>query len=81
MDLAATFASELVRVTRRWRTRADELLHLTGLTQARWITLLELARSGPMSQRDLAAKIGVEGPTCRLALNCKSATVALIFGS
>ena len=63
MDLGVAFALELVRVSRRWRVRLDERVKHTGLTQARWITLLELSRSGPMSQRELADKIGLEGPT------------------
>lgn len=63
MDLGVAFALELVRVSRRWRARLDERVKHTGLTQARWITLLELSRSGPVSQRELAARIGIEGPT------------------
>src|SRR5690606_33949718 len=40
-----------------------ERLKQTGLTQARWIVLLQLSQAGPMSQRDLADRISVEGPT------------------
>ena len=54
---------ELARVGRRWRTRLDARVKHLGLTQARWIALLHLRRSGSMSQRDLAEQIGVEGPT------------------
>lgn len=54
---------ELARVGRRWRTRLDGRVKYLGLTQARWIALLYLRRSGSMSQRDLAEQIGVEGPT------------------
>ena len=63
MDTGAEFAVELGRISRRWRTRLDERLRQTGLTQARWIVLLQLSRGGEMSQRDLAERIGVEGPT------------------
>ena len=63
MDRGLAFALELGRVTRRWRTRLNERVKHTGLTQARWITLLALARRGPISQRELADIIGVEGPT------------------
>ena len=54
---------ELGRVGRKWRARLDARVTHLGLTQARWIALLQLRRSGPLSQRDLAEQIGVEGPT------------------
>lgn len=63
MDTGREFALELGRVSRRWRTRLDEKLRHTGLTQARWIALLQLSQSGPISQRELAGRIGIEGPS------------------
>lgn len=63
MDVSAEFAFELGRVSRRWRTRLNERLKHTGLNQARWIVLLQLSGSGPVSQRELAERVGVEGPT------------------
>jgi len=63
MDVGAEFALELGRVSRRWRTRLDERLKHTGLNQARWIVLLQLSMFGSTSQRELAERIGVEGPT------------------
>lgn len=57
------FALQLGRVSRRWRSRLDERLKHVGLTQARWATLLHLSRTGPVSQRELAGTIGIEGPT------------------
>jgi MarR family transcriptional regulator for hemolysin len=64
MDLREAFALELGRVSHRWRKRLDERLKFTGLTQARWSTLLHLARGGPcMTQRELAEHVGIEGPT------------------
>jgi MarR family transcriptional regulator for hemolysin len=64
MDLKEEFSRELGRVQRRWRTLIDERLAHTGLTAARWTTLLQLSRcDGPVSQRDLAARVGIEGPT------------------
>jgi MarR family transcriptional regulator for hemolysin len=57
------FAMELGKVARRWRTRLDSRLRAMGLTQARWMALLELSRSDSLTQRDLAATLGVEGPT------------------
>jgi len=57
------FANELARVARHWRTRLDARLRGLGLTQARWRTLMALSRNSPVTQRDLAADLGVEGPT------------------
>src|SRR5688572_28705178 len=63
MDTAADFAINLGRVSRRWGARLDERLKHTGLTQARWLALLNLSRTGPVSQRALAENMGIEGPT------------------
>ena len=63
MPSSQEFAAELGRVARRWRTRLDARLKHLGLTQARWMTLLRLKHHGPLSQRDLADQVGVEGPT------------------
>lgn len=57
------FATELGKVARRWRTRLDSRLRSMGLTQARWMALLELSRADGLTQRDLAATLGIEGPT------------------
>jgi len=59
----AEFAMELGKVARRWRTRLDSRLRAVGLTQARWIALLELSRTDGLTQRALAATLGIEGPT------------------
>ena len=69
MDVAAEFTVALGRVSRRWRVRLDERFKHTGLTQARWIVLLQLSQAGAMSQRELAERIGVEGPTLVRALD------------
>ena len=63
MNVGEQFAIELGRVNRQWRKRLDERLKESGLTQARWLVLLHLSRTGPLSQRDLAELIGVDGPT------------------
>lgn len=59
----AEFAIELGKVARRWRTRLDARLRTVGLTQARWVALLELSRADGLNQRDLADTLGIEGPT------------------
>lgn len=63
MSVGEQFAIELGRVSRQWRKRLDERLKHTGLTQARWMVLLHLSRTDPMSQRELAETVGIEGPT------------------
>jgi MarR family transcriptional regulator for hemolysin len=64
MNLREAFAFELGRVSRRWRTLLDERLKVTGLTQARWSALLHLSRGERcMTQRELAERVGIEGPT------------------
>ncbi len=51
-------------ISRRWRARLDARIAPHGLTQARWLTLLHIARGGDgQTQKDLAQRLGVEGPT------------------
>lgn len=63
MDAGEAFGLELSRVSRWWRTRLNERVKHLGLNQARWIVLLHLSRFGPTSQRELAERVGVEGPS------------------
>ena len=54
----------LSRTGRVWRTRLDERLEPLGLTQARWLVLMHLARmGGEAPQKELAQSVGVESPT------------------
>lgn len=58
------FGAELGRAYRSWRTLVDTELRPLGMTQARWITLLYIARGGTgLLQKDLAERMGIEGPT------------------
>ncbi len=62
--LRERFGVEMARTARLWRSRLDERLAPLGLTQAKWVTLHYLAMAGEgVSQRELAERIGVEGPT------------------
>lgn len=64
MSIGETFASELGRVHRKWRARLDDRLKDTGLTHARWHALLTIWRQKePLTQRELAQSLGIEGPT------------------
>jgi MarR family transcriptional regulator for hemolysin len=51
-------------MSRGWRAELDRRLAGLGLSQARWLVLLHLARfEEPPTQRELAQSVGVEGPT------------------
>jgi MarR family transcriptional regulator for hemolysin len=54
----------LAEAARAWRARLDERLRPLGLSQARWIILLQLSRHGDgVAQKILAGRVGIEGPT------------------
>ncbi len=54
----------LGETARLWRARLDERLRPLGLSQARWLVLLQLARRGDgVMQKELAQWVGIEGPT------------------
>ncbi|TDV63276.1 MarR family transcriptional regulator [Pseudomonas sp. LP_7_YM] len=58
------FGMQLANLSRGWRAELDRRLADLGLSQARWLVLLHLARfSEPPTQRELAKSVGVEGPT------------------
>jgi MarR family transcriptional regulator for hemolysin len=52
------------QIARRWRSRLDQRIAPFGLTEARWLVLLSLARRGDgITQKDLAARLRIEAPT------------------
>ncbi|HBX56636.1 MarR family transcriptional regulator [Pseudomonas sp. UBA2684] len=58
------FAMQLAQLSRSWRAELDRRLVGLGLSQARWLVLLHLARFQELpTQRELAQSVGVEGPT------------------
>jgi MarR family transcriptional regulator for hemolysin len=58
------FGMQLAQLTRGWRAELDRRLAELGLSQARWLVLLHLARfKEPPTQRELAQSVAVEGPT------------------
>ncbi len=58
------FGILLGETARSWRHRLDQRLKPLGLSQARWIVVLYLSRYGDgVSQKELAGRIGIEGPT------------------
>lgn len=51
-------------LTRRWRQILDYEFHAAGLTDATWRPLLHLHLLGDgVRQKDLAASVGIEGPS------------------
>ena len=63
MDIDA-FGPLLHGTARAWRLKLDERLKPLGMSQARWRTLLHLSRAHePITQAELAARLGVEEPT------------------
>lgn len=49
------FGTQLAQASRAWRAELDRRLSHLGLSQARWLVLLHLARnSGIPTQRELA---------------------------
>jgi MarR family transcriptional regulator for hemolysin len=58
------FGMQLAHMSRGWRAELDRRLADLGLSQARWLVLLHLARfEEAPTQRELAQSVGVEGPT------------------
>ncbi|ACO79436.1 Transcriptional regulator MarR family protein [Azotobacter vinelandii CA] len=62
------FAMQLAQLSRAWRAELDRRLSGMGLSQARWLVLLHLARFETRAgkwptQRELAESVAVEGPT------------------
>lgn len=58
------FGIGLGQLSRLWRKELDRRLLPWGLTEARWLALLILSRMPqPVTQKDLAARVGVQGPT------------------
>ena len=63
-DTIDRFGVLLGELARLWRTRLDQRLKPLRLSQARWLVLLHLSRGGDgMVQKELADRIGIEGPT------------------
>ena len=60
----------LTSTARSWRNKLDQRLKPLGFTQGKWMALVHLANSAePLTQRELAARMGVEEPTLAGVLN------------
>jgi MarR family transcriptional regulator, transcriptional regulator for hemolysin len=52
------------QISRLWRARLDSRMAAHGLTEARWLPLLHLARFGEgLTQTELAQRLALQGPT------------------
>ena len=63
-DPRARFGIAIADVSRAWRNHLNQRLKPLGLSQAKWLVLLQLAgqREG-IVQGELASLLGIEGPT------------------
>ena len=57
------FTAELLRLARLYRREVDRRIAEHGLSEARAIPVLHIARSGGMRQGALAEELGMEGPS------------------
>ena len=63
-ELQERFADALHTTARTWRQAVDRRLKGLGMSQASWMTIAVAAKAqGPLSQSDLADRLGVEGAT------------------
>ena len=63
-DLDERFSDALHSTSRSWRQAVDRKLKYLGVSQASWMTIAFAAKARtPLSQSELADKLGVEGAT------------------
>lgn len=63
-DAQARFSAALHSTSRAWRQAIDHRLKDLGVSQAAWMTIAMVAKAAtPLSQKQLAMLLGVEGPT------------------
>ncbi len=68
------FGMQLTQLSRAWRAELDRRLAELGLSQARWLVLLHLARDKVLpTQGELACSVGVENPTLARLLDALEA--------
>jgi MarR family transcriptional regulator for hemolysin len=63
-DLDERFSNALHSTSRSWRQAVDRKLKYLGVSQASWMTIAIAAKArSPLSQSELADRLGVEGAT------------------
>lgn len=60
LDPRSRFGFRFVGVARAWRRRLDASLTAIGFADAAWVPLIHLAEGGGVTQRDLAARCGLD---------------------
>ncbi len=64
MDYAEQIGPLLGETARAWRFCLDRRLKPLGLSRAKWMVLVHLSKNKEgMVQKDLACRLGIEGPT------------------
>ena len=64
MEKSVRLISEIGIFARHWRALMDGRMRSLGVTRARWVTLWWIAEAKePLNQKELARRVGVEGPT------------------
>ncbi len=64
------FSAALHSTARAWRLAVDRRLKGLGMSQASWLTVAMVARArGPLSQAELAQRVGVESATMAVMLD------------
>ncbi|MDP9090221.1 MAG: MarR family transcriptional regulator [Pseudomonadota bacterium] len=63
-DLEGRFSDALHSTSRAWRQAVDRHIKYLGISQASWMSIAFIAKAhSPLSQSELADKLGVEGAT------------------
>lgn len=63
-EISESFGLLLAETARVWRSKLDQRLRPLGLSQAQWVALVHLSRAQEaITQRELAERVGIEGPT------------------
>ena len=63
-ELDERFSGALHNTSRSWRQAVDKRLKYLGMSQASWMTIAIAAKEpAPLSQSELADKLGIEGAT------------------
>src|ERR1700692_1039604 len=63
-EVEERFTGALHNTPRAWRQALDRRLKYLGVSQASWMTIAVAAKAaGPLSQSELADRLGVEGAT------------------
>jgi MarR family transcriptional regulator for hemolysin len=63
-ELEERFSNALHNTARAWRQAIDRRLKHLGVSQASWMTIVAAAKApSPLSQSELADRLGVEGAT------------------